>query len=256
MSVVAPPLGQPLGEALAAAQPAAAQQLQQLATPGADAAATAAALSAKAGEAQAAGASTAHSAPAAASATEAAVTGATADIGKAFSSTTPVETPAIPCACGAHVAPAFDRAAAQQQIVDGVGSGIKSNPLRQEYEGKVAALSSYSDQIPGKDLDQLAALAEQANKARRDLGVQYKNLTPAPLRDYIKDVNVARYGDPLGPSVDRLVDDGKTYTQIIQGAARPNPDVDKLLAGFGDWLSKKPDDYVKQCLPPDREMTS
>jgi hypothetical protein len=233
MSAPPGPLGGPLGDALAAAEPAAAQRLQQLAAPAEDAAAKAAAL-----QAQAAGTA------------DAATSAATDEIGSAFSSVQSVATPAVPCGCGVHVPPAFDRASARQAIVDGIGSNIRNNPLRQEYEGKVAALSSHADKIkPDMSIDELADLARQANQARRDLGVQYKDLTPAPLLDYIKEVNQARYGDPLGPTVDTLVNNGRTYTDIIKSAARPNPDIDKLLGGFGDWLSKKPDDYLKQCLP-------
>lgn len=38
------------------------------------------------------------------------------------------------------------------------------------------------------------------HKARRNLGVKYKDATPQPLRDYIYEVNIDRYGDPLGGS--------------------------------------------------------
>ena len=231
MSVPGTPLGAPLGEAIATAGPGASQQLQQLAAPGADAATKAAALRTEAAQSAASDAS-----------------GAAGDIGRSFSDTTPVGTPAVPCACGDCVQPAFDRAAAQQQLVDGLANDIKNNPLRQEYEAKVAGLSSYADQIPGKTPDQLEALAREANQARRELGVQYKNLTPAPLLDYIKDVNMQRYGDPLGPTVETLVDSGRTYTDIIKSAGRPNPDINKLLSGFNDWLSAKPDEYVRQGL--------
>jgi hypothetical protein len=230
-------LGGALGEALAAAEPAAIGALRALAQAGGSGADTAGALKAQA----------AHGADPAGAA-ETAVAGASTDIDRSFSSAAPIGTPALPCGCGDHVPAALDRVAAQQQIVDKLAADIKTNPLRQEYESRVAALSTYQDQIPGKNLDELAALAQQANQARRDLSTQYKGLTPAPLLDYIKEVNVARYDDPLGPTVDWLVDNGKKYTDIIQSAARPNPDINKLLAGFGDWLSKKPDDYVKQCL--------
>lgn len=248
MSVPGIPLGGPLADALATAEPAASQRLQQLAAPGADAASKAAALQAEATQAASDGASEAGSASAAASGAEAAAMNAASDIGSNFSDTTPVGTPAVPCACGDCVQPAFDRAAAQQQLVDGLANDIKNNPLRQEYEAKVAGLSSYADQIPGKTPDQLEALAREANQARRELGVQYKNLTPAPLLDYIKDVNMQRYGDPLGPTVETLVDSGRTYTDIIKSAGRPNPDINKLLSGFNDWLSAKPDEYVRQGL--------
>lgn len=144
----------------------------------------------------------------------------------------------------------FDRAKVQQQLIDRLGSNLKTNPLRQEYEQKVAALSSYADRIrPNMTQDELRDLAEEANQARRQLGIEYKDLTPGPLRDFIYDVNQSRYGDPLGPTVDYLVDQGRTYTDIIKSAARPNPDVDTLLSKFGDWLQQKPDSYIQKYAP-------
>jgi len=64
----------------------------------------------------------------------------------------------------------------------------------------------------------------------------------------IYEVNKIRYNDPLGPTVDYLVNNGRTYTDIIQSAARPNPDVDTLLGKFGEWLQKQPDSYVQQNM--------
>ena len=43
------------------------------------------------------------------------------------------------------------------------------------------------------------------NQARRDLGIKYKNATPQPLRDYIYEVNMRRYGDKLDPTYDYLI---------------------------------------------------
>ncbi|RJX39277.1 cell wall-binding protein [Paenibacillus pinisoli] len=75
------------------------------------------------------------------------------------------------------------------------------------------------------------------NQARRDVGVKYKDVTPGPLRDYIYAVNKERYGgDPLGPTYEFLKADGKTDAQIIKSSSRPNPDVNKLLSGFEEWL--------------------
>lgn len=96
--------------------------------------------------------------------------------------------------------------------------------------------------------DDLRALAEEANQARRQLGIEYKNVTPEPLRDFVYEVNRDRYGDPLGPNVDWFVNNGRTYTDIIQAAARPNPDVDALLGKFGDWLKQQPDSYIQQHM--------
>ncbi|MDP2713399.1 hypothetical protein [Rheinheimera sp.] len=140
----------------------------------------------------------------------------------------------------------------EKSILTSVGEGFKNSPLRQEYEQEVAALSKYADEIKsGSTLEELEKLANEANEARRQLGVKYKNATPEPLRDFIYEVNRARYdGDPLGPTVDYLVNvKDKSYTDIIRSASRPNPDVDKLLAGFADWLKKQPPEYLIKHQP-------
>jgi len=97
------PFGGPLADALATAGPAASQQLQQLAAPGADAASKAAALKAEAAQS----ASDAASGGAA----ESAAANAAGDIDSSFSDTTPVGTPAVPCGCGDCVAAAYRAAA-------------------------------------------------------------------------------------------------------------------------------------------------
>lgn len=160
--------------------------------------------------------------------------------------TTEQQTPAAPLTTSTVAT--FDRPSVEQHLIATLGSKIKQHPLRQEYEQRVTALSSYADQItPDMPLDQLKALAQQAHQARRDLGVQYKHLTPEPLRDYIYAINQQRYGDPLGPTFDYLLQQGRTYTDIIQSSARPNPNVDQLLGKFGEWLQQQPDDYVKNA---------
>src|SRR4051812_42692965 len=123
MSVPEIPFGGPLGDALAAAQPAAAQQLQQLAAPAADAAAKAAALQAQATEAAANQAEQAAAAAAAAGGQQAAAAtagsaasaaaAATTAIDNGFSAVQSVATPAVPCACRECVPPAFDPARTQ-----------------------------------------------------------------------------------------------------------------------------------------------
>jgi len=107
MSVPGMPLGGPLGDALATAGPGAAQKLQQLAAPGADAASKAAALKAQASQSG----ESAASGEASSAAAEAAATNAARDIASSFSDTTPVGMPAVPCACGACVGSALDGAA-------------------------------------------------------------------------------------------------------------------------------------------------
>ncbi|MFJ2464093.1 hemagglutinin repeat-containing protein [Pseudomonas sp. NPDC087615] len=141
----------------------------------------------------------------------------------------------------------FNRVVIQQKLIDSLGESIKSNPLRKEYERKVAELSSYAERIqPNMTQDELRNLATEANQARRQLGVEYKDLSPGPLKDFIYEVNLDRCGDALGPTVEYLIKNGRSYSDIIKSAARPNPDIDTLLGNFGEWLSKKPDSYLQR----------
>jgi hypothetical protein len=119
------------------------------------------------------------------------------------------------------------------------GSAIKSNPLRQEYENAVQGLSELSKKLKADGLSD-EAIARQLHEARRDLGMKYKDLSPQLLKEYIYDVNIGRYQDPLGPTIDYLVKvKGKTWADIIDSATRPNPDVNSLLGGFKNWLRAK-----------------
>ena len=79
-------------------------------------------------------------------------------------------------------------------------------------------------------------LAKALHQMRRDLGIKYKDMTPQPLRDYIFDINIGRYGDPLGPSYEWMQMNEMTCREIIESASRYNPDINKLLAGFKNWL--------------------
>jgi hypothetical protein len=137
---------------------------------------------------------------------------------------------------------------------------LKQSPLRAEYEGKVAELKKLADDMlsAGKTPEEVARALHQA---RRNLGVQYKDLTPGPLRKYIYEVNTGRYGDELGPSFEFLVkkyeadlakagitDQKAIFDKIIGASSRPNENVDKLLQNFGDWLKKQPPDYIEKAV--------
>ena len=120
-----------------------------------------------------------------------------------------------------------------------MGESIKSNPLRQEYETAVQNLSSYENQLRCQGLGD-EEIARLMYEARRNLGIEYKDLTPELLREYIYEVNIKRYGDPLGGSFEFFVDKYfGDYSKIIESAKHPNPNVDKLLSGFRDWLINK-----------------
>jgi hypothetical protein len=125
------------------------------------------------------------------------------------------------------------------KLVEDIGGSIKNHPLRQEYENAVAGLKDMGVDLRRQGLSD-ESIARELSQARRELGVTYKELTLPELREYIYEVNIGRYKDPLGPKFEDLVKryDGD-YTKIIEAAQRPNPNVDNLLGGFKEWLIKK-----------------
>jgi hypothetical protein len=113
---------------------------------------------------------------------------------------------------------------------------FKKQPLRQAYEREVEGLQARADALraAGKPEEEIARTLYEE---RRQIGAKYKNLTPEPIRRRIYDINAQRYGDPLGPSLESLVrkntHDGVTdWRAISDGAARANPNVDRLLREF------------------------
>ncbi len=132
------------------------------------------------------------------------------------------------------------------ELIEEIGGSIKNHPLRQEYENAVKNLCNYEAELRAQGLSQ-KDIAETLYKARRNLGVKYKNLTSDALREYIYEVNMERYGDELGASFDFLVNKyssqcenmDEVYETIIKSSQRPNGNVDKLLQNFKEWLIKK-----------------
>ncbi|MDU9405441.1 hypothetical protein RTH46_23430, partial [Pseudomonas sp. zfem004] len=92
-------------------------------------------------------------------------------------------------------------------------------PLRQAYVNEVKALEdvALNMRAAGASPEQVA---RQLHQMRRDLGVQYKDLTPAPQLEAIYARNIEKYGDKLGPTVDWLRAKGKSWEQIIESASR------------------------------------
>lgn len=127
-----------------------------------------------------------------------------------------------------------------ESIIDNLkGNGFKNNSLRQAYENEVAGLKAYGEELLASGMSE-EQVARTLNQARRDLGTKYKNATPQPLRDYIYEVNMGRYGDKLGLTYDWLVSErGATSMEIINSSSRPNSNIDKLLSGFEEWLRRQ-----------------
>jgi len=120
------------------------------------------------------------------------------------------------------------------------GSGFKNNPLRMAYEDEVRGLANYVDELYQRGYTE-KEIAQLANQARRELGIQYKDMTPQPLRDYIYYINNQRYGDPLGPTYEYFVDKKVADLHIIESASHPNGDIDKLLVKFKEWMEENYD---------------
>jgi hypothetical protein len=92
--------------------------------------------------------------------------------------------------------------------------------LRYQYEKEVRSLAdvALAARATGADPETVARLVHQI---RRDLGVKYKAMTPPDELARITARNIREYGDPLGPNVDWLRARGKSWDEIIEGAARP-----------------------------------
>jgi hypothetical protein len=75
-------------------------------------------------------------------------------------------------------------------------------------------------------------MARAMHAARRQLCHVFKEQTPEPLRSRIFERTRAVYGDPLGPSVELLRLQGKSWEHIIESASRPG------RSPLEDWGSR------------------
>lgn len=55
---------------------------------------------------------------------------------------------------------------------------------------------------------------------RREIARQIKERTPKEIRERIYHRNIDRYKDPLGPTFEWLVKEGKSWEQIIESASK------------------------------------
>jgi len=92
-------------------------------------------------------------------------------------------------------------------------------PIRQQYVDDIAGLRDLGVSARGAGQN-AEATARMLHAERRALGVQYKNLTPKAELQRITERNIKKYNDPLGPSVDWLRSQGKSWDDIIESAGR------------------------------------
>jgi hypothetical protein len=95
-------------------------------------------------------------------------------------------------------------------------------PLRLEYEERVVALRDRANAMR-RDGSTPEAIARAMHAARRRLCQVFKEQTPEPQRTRIFERTRAVYDDPLGPSVEFLRLQGKSWEHIIESASRPGP---------------------------------
>ena len=114
--------------------------------------------------------------------------------------------------------------------------GLKSNPLRLEYERKVRELSVFRDTLFAKG-ESKENIAKKLHECRRELGRVYKEAAPPLFREYIFYATEKKYGDPLGPDFESLRK-RKSVDDIIESATRPIENLDDRLTieGFTQWF--------------------
>ena len=114
--------------------------------------------------------------------------------------------------------------------------GLKSNPLRVEYERKVRELSAFRDILFAKG-ESKENVARKLYECRRELGRVYKEAAPPFFREYIFYATEKKYGDPLGPDFESLRK-RKSVDDIIESATRPIENLDDRLTigGFIEWF--------------------
>ncbi len=115
-------------------------------------------------------------------------------------------------------------------------NGIKTNPLRMEYETKVRELQNLQ-KILLREEHSMEYIAQILHRERRRLGEIYKEAAPPLFREYIFYATEKKYGDPLGPRYEVLRKQ-KTPQQIMESAVRPIPDLNDRLTieGFCWWF--------------------
>jgi RHS repeat-associated protein len=92
--------------------------------------------------------------------------------------------------------------------------------LRQQYVEAVTALRSNilpTMREAGMSSEQIA---RALHAERRALGEKFKNLTPPQKLQEVYERNLKRYGDRLGPSIEWLRKQGKSWEDIIESATK------------------------------------
>jgi hypothetical protein len=99
---------------------------------------------------------------------------------------------------------------------------MSEDTVRHKYELAVRALRARAHEfrVTGASSE---AIARVLHAERRALAARFKDATPEPLRTALYERTFRVYGDRLGPTIEFLRTQGKTWEDIIEGATRPGP---------------------------------
>ena len=81
--------------------------------------------------------------------------------------------------------------------------GLKTSPLRLEYEKKVHELRRMPEKLKAEGYTE-DQIARAMHEMRRELGRQYKEAAPPLFREYIYEATAEKYGGPLGTTYEML----------------------------------------------------
>ncbi|MGH7040922.1 MAG: hypothetical protein ACREFY_02170 [Acetobacteraceae bacterium] len=106
---------------------------------------------------------------------------------------------------------------------------MTDSDLRSRYEAAVLGLGAWVAALrdEGRSSERIA---RAVHAKRRRLAVTFKELTPEPLRSRIRSRTLAIYSNSIGPTIDGLRAQGKSWDDIIDSATRPGPRL-----SFGLW---------------------
>jgi hypothetical protein len=105
--------------------------------------------------------------------------------------------------------------------------------VRRGYAEEIARTMKVADSLlaDGKTEE---AVAREVQLLRRQIGIKYKFATSPAERPSIYLRNMSEYGDAVGPSIEHLRGEGKSWRQIIESAKRSNRALDKHLGVIKD----------------------
>lgn len=115
----------------------------------------------------------------------------------------------------------------------GAGAGLVAGLFTGETEAQVvyrgvrAVRLRYVSDVA--DIPALAHSAEEAVGMRRDLKAAARARTAWPARKAAELFSQARYGDPLGPTFEQLLDEKGSAERVIAGAGRTNRTINRIF---------------------------